>query len=400
MHPVRCGHAAEQRRRHERGDDQAIVAAGVAQDVVGEQPADLVAAEPPPAAVGRGDGRTQPVGVGVVGDGDRRVRRCGQRQQQVHRARFLRVREAHRGEGAVWLLLLGHHERCGQSGPLERGEQRCPTHPVQRGVGSGSAGEIGPEPHRRHGCEIGIDVLGAEHLDERMVGRRQLDGARVDGVDARGDLLVGGRHDLRAGAEVHLVAVVGGRVVAGGDHHPGRGTHPGDVPRQHRRGDDVREQQRPNPTGSAHPRRVEREGVALATGVEADDHARPGTLGHGGQQVVGQPGGGLAHDEAVHALRARPHGTAQPGRAELQTAGEPLHQLVGRPGQQRRQLGAHIRVRFGGQPALGGLSHHGSPHRGSRVFSSTSGRGPTCEITSAAAIEPRRAHSGRLWSRV
>ena len=74
MHAVVGRPSAEQRRRHERRDDEAVVAAvvggRVAEDVVGEQPADLVAAEPPPRAVGLRDRRAEPVGVGIVGDRD------------------------------------------------------------------------------------------------------------------------------------------------------------------------------------------------------------------------------------------------------------------------------------------------------------------------------------------
>ena len=43
------------------------------------------------------------------------------------------------------------------------------------------------------------------------------------------------RHDLAAVAEVHLVAVVGGRVVAGGDHHAGRAAEVPDGEGQHGR---------------------------------------------------------------------------------------------------------------------------------------------------------------------
>ena len=40
----------------------------LAEQVVGEQPADLVATQPAPRAVGQRDRRAQPVGVGIVGD--------------------------------------------------------------------------------------------------------------------------------------------------------------------------------------------------------------------------------------------------------------------------------------------------------------------------------------------
>ena len=68
----------------------------LAQDVVGEQPPDLVAAEPPPRPVGLRDRRAEPVGVGVVGDGHvGAVLGRPASSSEVHRPRLLRVRERH-----------------------------------------------------------------------------------------------------------------------------------------------------------------------------------------------------------------------------------------------------------------------------------------------------------------
>ncbi len=301
------GHAGEQRRRHERGDDQTIVARRVGQDVVAEQPPDLVASEPPPATLGGGDGCSQPVGVGVVGERDQRTAGRGASHQQVHRTRLLRVGERHGGERAVGRLLLDHERRCGQPGAFERSEQRGTAHPVQRGVRHLHALRVGAQPHTRHRSEVRLHLLLAEMMDERVVDRRQRDRARVDQVDRRGDVGVGRRHDLRARAEVHLVAVVGRRVVRGGDHHARGRVDLGDVPRQHGRGHRVVEEHRLHTLRRADAGRVEREHVALATGVVADDHPAGGRVGHLREEVVDETGCGLLHDEPVHALRPGTH---------------------------------------------------------------------------------------------
>ena len=148
------------------------------------------------------------------------------------------------------------------------------------------------------------------------------------------------------------------------------------------------------PYDGHHARRVEREHIALATGVVADDHA---TLARARWSVAsrydGEAGRGLTHDEPVHPLRTGAHGGAQSGGAELQPAVEPLGQLVSGSGEQRLQLGTDVRVGFGGQPAFrlgtGAFDHPIS------VRSSTRGRGPTWEMTSDAAIDPSRPHSFR-----
>ena len=129
----------------------------------------------------------------------------------------------------------------------------------------------------------------------------------------------------------------------------------------------------------------------------ADDHSTIGNIGHVGEQVVDEPGRGLLHHEPVHPQRAGTHRGAQPGGAELEATGETLGDLVGRAGEQRPQLLAHVGVGLCCEPLL---RRHQYILAHNRLLSSSSGRGPTCEITSAAAIAPRRAHSSRGRSRV
>ncbi len=206
-----------------------------------------------------------------------------------------------------------------------------------------------------------------------------------------------GGHDLSTVGGEHLVAVVGRRVVRSGDHDPGGGAELRDVPREHRRRHHVGEDHRPHAPGGADPCRVEGEGIALAPGVVADDHAPLGRIGLRLQQVVDETGRGLLHDQTVHPLWAGTDGGAQPGGAELQPPVEPGGQLVVRTGEQSLELVTHVGVGFGGQPAA---RHAAEIAHGKSVRNSTNGRGPTWEITSAAAIAPIWAHSASERRRV
>ena len=163
--------------------------------------------------------------------------------------------------------------------------------------------------------------------DQRIVLARQHDRERIEAVDALGDLPVDRVDDLRTGGEEHLVAVVGGRVVRRRHHHAGRGVEPGDRPGQHRRRLHAGMDHRPDAERGQHTGGVEGEDVALAAGVVGDDHAtlrgvrdRPGLFAV--EQPLAEPGGGLADHEPVHPHRTGADRGAQPGRAELQAAGE------------------------------------------------------------------------------
>ena len=86
-------HPGQERRRDERGHDQPIVAGGVAEDVIRQQPAQLVAREAAPATVRGGDGGPEPVGVRIVGEGEVGIGLPCAGHEQVHGARFLGVGE-------------------------------------------------------------------------------------------------------------------------------------------------------------------------------------------------------------------------------------------------------------------------------------------------------------------
>ena len=275
---------------------------------------------------------------------------------------------------------------------------------MHRGVRGGDTGKIRQQAGGRRGGQIRVDLGSAEVRDEQVVSSRQFNGGRIDLINARRNVGVGGRHNLSAGTEVDLVSVVGGRVVRGRDHHARCSAKLGDVPCQHRRRHDLIEQQRLHASGCAHASGVECERIALATHVEADDHTSLGNVGNVGQQVVDEAGSGLLHDQTIHSLRAYADGRTQTSGTELQSTREAFAQLIVGPVQQRTQLLAHVRIRFRHQPGLGSRAKFGvgqwfSSH-GSSVFSSRRGRGPTWEMTSAAAIEPSFAHSSRGRSRV
>jgi len=83
----------------------------------------------------------------------------------------------------------------------------------------------GPRSRRGGGqdrVQVGLGDLVPEPGDQRAFRRPERDpGQRAQAADRGLDLGIHRRHDLRAVAQVELVAVVRGRVVAGRDHHPG-----------------------------------------------------------------------------------------------------------------------------------------------------------------------------------
>ena len=388
-------HLLEQRRRHERRDDQsiaqlAVVRERVAEDVVGEQPPQLVTADAPPRAVGLRDRRPEPVGVGIVGEGDRRAPLRGERDDEIHRAGLLRVGELHRREVGVGSELLLHDERHREARRLEGAADELTADSVHRRVGDGDAGRVRPPAGACGVGDVPVDDRLVEPLDQRIVLVRQRHRGRLDLLDAGRDASVMRRHDLRTVAQVHLVPVVGRRVVRRRHHHSGRPVELGQDPCQHRSGQGPRQQSGRDPVGGHDPGGVEGEDVALAAGVEADHHApRSGPLVDI-EHIRRQAGGGLAHHQPVHPQRAGPNGGAQSGGAEREVAGEPGLQLGVGAGEQIAQLGLDVGIRLGLQPALRRGAHVG---HGNNVRSATRGRGPTWLITSAAAIDPSRAHS-------
>jgi len=100
----------------------------VPEQVIGEQRADLVAGQHPPAG-GAGDHGGEPVRVGVVGQQQIRAAPLTFGQQQIEDARFLRVGSGQRRERPVRLGLRGHHGGLGKPSPGERLTDRGQAHP-------------------------------------------------------------------------------------------------------------------------------------------------------------------------------------------------------------------------------------------------------------------------------
>ena len=309
------------------------------------------------------------VGVGIVGQRDVRPAPTGHVEQQVHRARLLRVRERHRRERAVGNVLLGHHDGRVEPRRLERLLEHRAAHPVHGRVGHHTAPYLGPQADGGDGVDVGVDPRRVEIGDVRIVLRGEDDRQRIEPVDALGDLAIHRVDDLRAGGEEHLVAVVGRRVVRGRDDHAGGGLDAGDRPGQHRRRLDARVEHGADAHRGEHPRRVEREQIALATSVVRDHDAaprgvrdRPGLLAV--EQPSPEPRRGLADHQPVHPHRTGADGGAEAGGAELQPAGEPVGefgggQLIDRRLIDRRLIDRSSRVGIGRGP----LDQIGQFHR-------------------------------------
>ena len=93
-----------------------------------------------------------------------------------------------------------------------------------------------------------------------------------DLLDPRGDLDVGGRHDLRAVAEIDLVAVVLRRIVRCGDHDAGHTAEMADAECHHRRRQWPWRDHGLEASTGHDLRRVSGEDVGVVPGIEADDH--------------------------------------------------------------------------------------------------------------------------------
>ena len=334
------------------------------EQVVGQQHADLIAGQ---HAVTDpvGDRGGEAVGVGIVGEHQRRAGRGRQRQHAIHRAFLLGVGERHRRERPVGLAL----RRLGRQ-PIEAGRSQHALHQrradaVQRRVRDRQVGPRHVRGHlqRQHRGDVGVLELGA-HRAQLTGGARGLevghrDRPRRRALDGRGDATVDRRDDLRAVAPVHLVAVVLGRVVARGDHHPGRGAVGAHRVRGHRRRPRMIGQPHREPGGEQHRGGLLDEPLRLVPRVAADHHAAALGVGDLRREVRRQARGHVADLQLVHALGAGGQDAADARGTELQPTAHPLGQLGGRGGvgggalDQYAELGAGVGIRIGGAPLLG-----------------------------------------------
>ncbi len=119
-----------------------------------------------------------------------------------------------------------------EAGEMQRAQRQFAADAVHGG--QGNAHRSRGAAHGGGALHVEVDEFGAgggDGLAWDLVGRRR-------GGHRRLDLAVGRGDDLQAAVEVHLVAVVGGRVVGGGDLHTGSGSgvadREGDDGRRHR----------------------------------------------------------------------------------------------------------------------------------------------------------------------
>ena len=367
-------HLAEQRGGDDRRRVGALLAGG--EQVRGEQRADLVPPQHPPA-VRAGDRGGAAVGVGVVRDHEVRALLLGEGHREVHRAGFLGVRERDGGEVGVGLLLLGHHARRGEPGGLEDLDDRGAPDAVQGRVDDVEVtGTVVGELRDR--VEVAVDdVLGEDlpRVSPRHVGECAHRG------DPLGDAGVGRRHDLAAVSQVDLVAVVLGRVVAGGHHHSRDAAELADRVGQQRRGQRPGQHVGREPGTGHHLGGVAGEDVGVVAGVVPDhDGALTGSAVV--PQVRREAGGGAQHHDPVHPVGPGAQGAPQTGGAELQRAVEPVREVGGvgarlDPGDDLLELGAGLLVGVLGGPGAGAVEqdvvvrsghgrHASAPVRGSR----------------------------------
>jgi hypothetical protein len=263
---------------------------------------------------------------------------------------------------------------------------------VHRRVGDRHAAEFRTLAHGRNRCHVCADQFLADGVDQRVAVVCERHRGGIDALDARRDADVMGRHDLSAVAEVDLVAVVGGRVVRRRDHDPGSRIELGDRPRQHGGGHLLVEQHRSDSVGRHHTRRVRGEHVTLAPGVVADHDPALARIRVGVEEVLGEPGRGLTHDQPVHPERAGPDRGAQPGGAEHQPAVETNGELIRGSVDQLLKLLPNVGVGFGIQPlpsAWAGIDVHFAdrvPPAGPRGAPTTQSRARATERPTSETI--------------
>ena len=169
---------------------------------------------------------------------------------------------------------------------------------------------------------------------------------------------VGGRGDLRAVAEVDLVAVVLRGVVARGDHHARGAAQLADREGEQRRRAERRQAQGAQAGAAADRGRLLREARRAVPRVVADDHAGRRRPADRVEQVRRQPGRRAAHRGHVHPRRTGAERAAQARGAEGQAACEARLELgVGAAVDQRAQLRLRLRVGVVGDPRRDPLSH-------------------------------------------
>ncbi len=200
-------------------------------EIRAEQRAHLVAGQRPPAPLGErvGNRDGQPVAIRVVGEHQVRPEPAGLRPAPGRALPaplgWERRRSGSQGRGppAPRPRPARGSPRCSIRAHRQAGRPRhaaaCRRCAARRWPGPAGSGTLS-----RDRVQVGLGHLVTELGDQRTVGPAGRDlGQRAERRGWRASISrVGGRHDLRAVAEIELVAVVRARVVAGRDHDAGR----------------------------------------------------------------------------------------------------------------------------------------------------------------------------------
>ena len=334
VHAGGCRHLRQQRRGDEGRDHHPVVTFGRGEEVIGEQPADLVAAEAPPTAAVQRDRRPETVGVGVVGERQHRARAGCRRQQQIHRPRFLRVGEGHRGKVRIGLLLLVDDGRRAPTrrartpaGASRRRRRASRCRPPARAPGQAAGERRGRPRGRRRGARRrgGRSADRRDRTARRSSGRRRRSRAEMS-TSAGGTIWAPvpryTLYPLSAGGLWLAVTITPAAAPSSVTFQASTGVGIG-------RGSSSAR----TPAAAATARRVERERVALVPRVVPDHDAGGRRVRHLADQVGDEPGGRLADHEAVHPLRPG----AERGRAarRCRTADDRRNGRRARPGRRR-----------------------------------------------------------------
>ena len=252
------------------------------------------------------------------------------REQQVERARLLRVGERDGREVGVGLGLLGHDRRRREAGPLEGGEQRLEPDAVHRRVGHPHVAGVRRAAGRR-------SPTGRPARRPRRAPRASPSGrssTRPTAAMRASTCASTGADELGAVGQEHLDAVVLRRVVAGRHHHAGVDAEVADGEGRHRRRQRAGQQQRPHARHRPGPRRRPR----------GTPRSRAGRRGPTTTVVPPAWPRWAARPAAVRRTTARfmPFGpaaqrSAQAGGAEVQRAGEAVRERRRVAGVEQRQ---------------------------------------------------------------
>ena len=300
--------------------------------VIGHQGADLVPGEQLEVARAGPDGNAHPVAVRVGGDHQVRVLAFGECDGHGERLGVFRVGRLDGGEAAVGRLLFRDGAEL-EPEFLEDGFDDGAAGAVDGGEDDPEAGrgadECGIKNEGFETLEVGGIVVIAQDGEGPALGFLDgLIGVRGDGIDPADDGARVGFHDLGAVPEIDLVAVVVGRVVAGGDHHTALRVFVADSERELRRGAGSLEKADVAAVLSGNACGQFGEFLREKPGVMGDDEfgaAGEAGLGHPVPEVGDEALGGAAHVEIVHGVGANAghFGAAEGLRGALFRGGHP-----------------------------------------------------------------------------